>query len=109
MDMQDKPELIYRSILVILFIVLLAILYGYSENGRYAYFHKEKIDIPNVQKGHDKYVIDTRTGIIYGHIFTVSSIPAYDQDCYYREELTTGKFWSNGELIPGKTKRPSSE
>ena len=104
MNMQDKPELIYRSILVILFIVFLAIFYGYSENGRYAYYN-EKIDNSS-QTGHERYVVDTRTGIMYGHIFVVGEDP---QDWYYKNELTTGKYWINGEIVPRRTKPSSSK
>ena len=112
--MQDKPEIIYRSILVILFIIFLDILYGYSENGRYRYYN-EKIENSSMT-GNERYVVDTRAGIIYGHIDTIGDTAQETNDWYYKNELTTGKYWINGELIrkngeltPRKTKQTSSK
>lgn len=71
MDMQGKAELIYRTILVILFIVFLAILYQYSQNGRYIY-------IP----GDNLAALDSRTGTLYA----ISAGKAV------KAELPLGKF-----------------
>ena len=59
----------FKPALLILAVILLIIFYQFSENGRYVY-HKEKIsDIDNI------YVVDTRTGVIYGHVISVGPIP----------------------------------
>jgi hypothetical protein len=83
MDIKDKIQFIYKSILVVLFIIFLIILYQYSENGRYGY-HKEIYD--NYE---DRYVVDTRTGTIYG----VSLSNKEDNGLSYKMELQTGKVW----------------
>lgn len=81
--MRDQTELIYRSIIIILFLVSLAIFYQYSQNGRYTY-HKEISDIG----GDNKYVVDSRTGTIYG----IKVNPNY-RTYFYKIELQTGKTW----------------
>lgn len=78
--MQDKAGLIFRSVLILLIIAFLIIFYQYSQNGRYSY-HKEIQDVIN-----NKYVVDTRTGIIYG--MTQSSI---GRSNFYEINLKTGK------------------
>jgi hypothetical protein len=105
--MQNKQELIYRSVLVILFIVLLAILYRYSENGRYTY-HKEITD-----NGDDKYVVDTRTGTIYGRAYSFfDGNESLSGTLFYKIELQTGKEWYVPRQIiqrpPPKETKPSS-
>ena len=92
MDFQEKAKLIYRSLLVILFIVFLAILYHYSENGRFTY-HKEINDTET-----EKYVVDTRTGTIYGIILSDPN-SKNPQNFSYKIELQTGAIWLN----PSKT------
>jgi hypothetical protein len=82
--MQTKSDLIYRGILVILFIILLLIFHQYSENGRYIYHKEIKATFD------DKYVVDTRTGTIYGIINFPEGKPS---EFSYKIDLKTGKLW----------------
>lgn len=99
MIIQDKQELIYRSILVILIIVFLAIFYGYSENGRYTSFHRETGGM------YEQYLVDSRTGTVCGEIR--SAVSPYWQ--FYVIELPTGKVWNRRpEVIQSLHEQPKS-
>jgi len=78
--MSEKLELAYRGVLILLIIFFLAIFYQYSENGRYSY-HKEIQDF--IDK---RYVVDTRTGIIYGETFSTVG-----QSNFYEIDLKAGR------------------
>jgi len=80
--MCEKAELIYRSVLILLIVAFLAILYQYSENGRYT-FHKEINDTTT-----NKYVVDTRSGIIYGEV-----TGGFTSNNFYKINLKTGEIW----------------
>lgn len=57
MNTTDKINLILRGVIIVLFIILLAIFYQYSENGRYTYHHSNN----------EIYIVDSRTGTYYLH------------------------------------------
>ncbi len=103
MDMQGKAELIYRGILLILFIVFLFIFWQYAEkyaeNGRYTYYHEV------YDNGVHRYVVDTRTGTLYGH-FHDDENKGKDSFCYKRE-LRTNKEWIASIIVnpPISTKK----
>jgi hypothetical protein len=97
MVVDNKAELIYRSIVIILFIVLLAVFCQYSENGRYTY-HKEIYNTTN-----DKYVADSRTGTIYGYYEGETFAKTY----FYKIELQTGKvLYKDPQVIDMALKKP---
>jgi len=86
--MYEKLNLIYRGILILLILAFLAIFYQYSENGRYAY-HREFSEQTT-----DEWVVDTRTGIIYG--YSISDKPGKEQERRsYKIDLRSGKIWYN--------------
>jgi len=87
LGMQNRAELIYRSLLILLFVAFLVIFYRYSENGRYTY-HKYLYN-----NGEDRYVVDTRTGTVYGH-FT-GDVGEGKKPFSYKSELLTNKEWYN--------------
>jgi hypothetical protein len=51
----------FKISIIVILVLLLIIIYQYSNNGRYIY-HRQFTDSQN-----DEYVVDTRTGIIYGY------------------------------------------
>ncbi|MGA8142081.1 MAG: hypothetical protein WB948_15525 [Desulfobaccales bacterium] len=97
MIIQDKQELIYRNMLVILFIVFIAIFYMYSENGRYAYFHKEIVKgigtYKDIDVGWKVSVLDTRTGTIYQHNFEIAFPGGAITNTFFKEKMATGRFF----------------
>jgi soluble lytic murein transglycosylase-like protein len=70
MDISNKAELMYRSLIIILFIVFLATFYQYSQNGRYRY---------TKMSGYNAYVIDSRTGEVFQGIVSIEKYNAYKQ------------------------------
>ena len=70
----------FKFIALILAVVFLFIFYRYSDNGRYIY-HKEIGGVID-----NKYIIDTRSGIIYGE--TASSL---GRSNFYEINLITGE------------------
>ena len=55
MTIIEKIGLLFRGIIIVLFIILLVIFYQYSANGRYTYRHSND----------DIWMLDSRTGILY--------------------------------------------
>jgi len=100
--MQDKAELIYRGIIIILFVVFLAIFYQYSENGRYTYHKEIEENLIN------KYVVDTRSATIYG---ICNRVPGTGY--FYKMELQTSKMWFTPvkiiEKLPEEAKQSPSK
>jgi len=89
----------------ILFIAIgfLIIFYHNSGNGRFAYYNKETSD--SVFSISDRYVVDTKTGIMYGHINSVGTIPSACYYYYYKRDLILGKLWIDGKLVSKETSK----
>lgn len=92
--MSEKAELIFRGILILLILAFLGIFYQYTENGRYAY-HKEIGGITD-----NKYVVDTRSGIIYGELQSSVGLS------FYEINLKSGKVWLKPHKIIDLTEEP---
>jgi len=98
----DIGKIVFRIVLILLFIAFLAIFYQYTENGRYSY-HKE---IGNLID--NKYVVDTRTGIIYGEVHSTVG-----QSNFYKMDLKTGQIWLKPHKVINnmnkESEKPSSK
>lgn len=71
----------FQPAILILVFIFLVILWQYAENGRYTY-HKEIGDLID-----NKYVVDTRSGIIYGEINSIVG-----QSNFYETNLKIGQI-----------------
>jgi hypothetical protein len=69
----------FKPLILIFAAIFLIVFYLYSENGRYTY-HKEIGELIN-----NKYIVDTRSGIIYGEVDT-----SVGQSNFYEKNLKTG-------------------
>ena len=87
--MQDKIDIVYKALLVILLAIFLVIFYQYSENGRYTHY------IYNGEVVTER-IIDSRNGVI----FCLSSGKAYKID-YPSGQMTITPF-ERKEIPPTK-------
>lgn len=96
--MSEKSELIYRCVLILLIVAFLAIFYRYSENGRYTY-HKEIGGLID-----NKYVLDTRTGIVYGEVDS-----SVGRSNFYEKDFKTGQILLKPHKITGNIYKESEK
>lgn len=86
----------FKPVILIFAAIFLIVFYQYSENGRYTY-NKEMGNLID-----NKYVVDTRSGIIYGEINSTVS-----QSNFYETNLKTGKTWLKPhKIINNMSKEP---
>jgi hypothetical protein len=81
--MTSKAEVIFRSIVIVLFAVFLMILHQYAENGRYVY--SEGGDRTTLSYGQ---VMDTRTEVVFGSMATSLSGTKF-----YKIDYNAQKIW----------------
>jgi hypothetical protein len=103
--MSEKADLIYRSILILLFIAFLVIFYQYSQNGRYTY-HRAKDDAYEYQ-----YIVDSRTGIAYGYAEPIDILHSNITHLFYTRDILKREYIPDippNARIPKPTKKPES-
>jgi hypothetical protein len=80
--MTSKAEVLFRSIVIVLFAVFLVILQQYSENGRYV-FSEGSGEIVSYGQ-----VFDTRTGVLFG----IKASSLTNRSCY-KFDFKAQKIW----------------